>query len=303
MQVLNGQVGKRLGPLRGTQRFLATGAILAAFALVAVGQAPLLASIPSLPWWMFLPGVLNVAIIAAMIVVVNRAGALVTTSTIFFGNLVTGAVGDHLGLAGLQEIPASPQRLLSLAVFVPAIGLLNGLRLPRRSTSASNRRPAAFNLAATLLPALMAGAGQAVSYGINVAVAAEVGTLGSALMFLAPGAAILGLWFMLAARREQPAPGQVADREAAAPRRWSEIVASCLTLLPGTLNLVVTAGAILLVPHVGLQVYTSVAFMAAVTAGGILDRFGLLGLERRRLDRERLAAMALLGVGVILLLV
>lgn len=287
-QALNGQVGRGIGALRGTCLFLTVGAILSLAIIAASGDLPAFARLPGLPPWLLLPGLVNITFIFTMIHVVNSVGALMTTSVIFFGNMVLSAVLDHVGFVGLTRIPLDASRLAALAIFGAGIALLVYAQQAAARQVTSGPATGVPRPLAVLL-AFLLGCGIATATSLNVVLGAEVGTMVSTFMFLAPGALGLLLWFGL-----RDARGSGSTR-AALPRiraAW---------LLPGALNVAGIAGGILVVPHVGLQLYTSVSFASAALTGLVMDRLGAFGLTPSPPNRARLLATALLVGGVFVL--
>ncbi len=275
---LNGLVGRRLGTLRATYVFLAIGALWCV-PLVALLEGGSVASLArGLPWYLYLPGLLNVFLIANLIFVVNRIGTMVMTSAMFCGQVVVSIALDHVGYLGLPLIPASPLRLVSAAVLV--IGIVVAV------TPSGRRGGSPALLSSTLmLPLAMAfaqGAALAVISALNAVLGRETGTFTSTLFFLAPGAAILLLWFVL---------GRT-------PLRLSEV--SPGFLLPGSLNVIGIAGGVILVPLVGLQFTTAARVTASVLAGLYIDRRGMFGLPQQPVTRNRVLGTGLLTLGVML---
>jgi bacterial/archaeal transporter family-2 protein len=277
---LNGLVGKRLGTFRATLVFLGVGALWCLPIILLFERSGLPAVWQGLAWYLYLPGLINIFLIANLIFVVNRIGTMLMTSAMFCGQVVVSIALDHIGFLGLPTIPATPLRWLSAAVLVA--GILIAAVPTRRSVAAPAARagPDLRNLA--LLMAFVQGATLAAVSGINAVLGLETGTFTSTFFFLAPGAAFLLVWFLVFRT----------------PLRFAEVQASYL--FPGSLNVVGIAGAVLLVPFVGLQFTTAARVTASVLAGLHIDRHGLFGLPQQAVSSRRVIGTIVLSLGVLL---
>lgn len=75
------------------------------------------------PFYSYLGGVLNVAIIGGVAWAIAKTGATIGISAILFGQLTTAVVLDHFGLFSLTAIPITWTRLTGVAL------MLVGMRL------------------------------------------------------------------------------------------------------------------------------------------------------------------------------
>jgi transporter family-2 protein len=79
-----------------------------------------------------------------------------------------------------------------------------------------------------------------------------------------------------------------------APAAW-------LYIAGGTLGICIISAAIVVTPKLGAGTFLAVAIFGQLAAGVILDHFGLLGLEQHTLSFGRIAAVALILAGAVLM--
>ncbi len=123
---LNTVLGKAVGRSVATLVVQVTGA-LAAGALVLSGVEK--ADWPGLgrvPWYVYLGGVIGVAIVFAVVVSMGRLGVATATTAILFGQITAAAIIDHFGLFGIPRVPFSLFKVLGLALFTAGARILLG---------------------------------------------------------------------------------------------------------------------------------------------------------------------------------
>lgn len=279
-QALNGMVGRQLTALTGTMLFLAIGSVFALLLTVATGGASQAAALKGMALIMFLPGAINIALIFTQIHIVNAIGALMTTGLMFFGNLSVSTLLDAVGFLGMTKFPVTPWRLAALAVM--AIGIAVLVRAQRGVPKTGTVLSGPLGPVAAIATGMSLG----LAMGINSVMGQEIGTFGATFMFLAPGALVLVILHL----------GQ--------PKRMAQLRQQFQLkhVLPGVLNVANLCGGLLVIPHLGMQLFTSTSFAASAIGGLTIDRFGLLGLPTSPISRARLVATIFLIAGVVLLL-
>lgn len=279
-QALNGMVGRQLTALTGTMLFLLIGSVLALLLTIATGGASGLTTVKGMALIMFLPGAINIALIFTQIHIVNAIGALMTTGLMFFGNLSVSTLLDAVGFLGMTQFPVTPWRLAALGVMAVGIAILVRAQrgVPKTGTLLSGPLgPVA---------AIATGMSLGLAMGINSVMGQDIGTFGATFMFLAPGAILLVILHLGQPKKLARLRGQFQLGHA----------------LPGVLNVANLCGGLLVIPHLGMQLFTSTSFAASAIGGLTIDRFGLLGLPTSPISRARLLATTFLIAGVVLLL-
>jgi uncharacterized membrane protein YdcZ (DUF606 family) len=272
----NGAIGQRLGALRATRVFMTAGTVVGLACVVAVERSTFDPGLQaSLPAYALLPGVLNTIIVAAVIRLVRVLGTLQIMASVFTGSVCVGLLLDHVGAFALPTIAVSGPRLVGAACLVAGVALL-AVRLGRRTDAGVARSaPPAWAVWA----ALACGAVDAASVAMNTTMAGVAGPFSATVAFLLPGALVMSL--ALRARPARPAALRASD------------------LIPGVWNVAALAVALAVIPTVGLHVANAARFAAAIAAGTAIDHRGTFGGVRIPVSGARLAAAALLVIGVL----
>ncbi len=121
---LNASLGKVVGSLESTLMVHLIGTVTVAipFLLCKRGKGGLV-HLEQAPWYTLLGGVLGVAIIAAVLLSIPKAGVANTTTAIIIGQVVTAMLIDNFGLFGLEQVSLSWCKGVGL-LFLAAGGYL-----------------------------------------------------------------------------------------------------------------------------------------------------------------------------------
>lgn len=101
---LNAALGKLVGLLEATfiVHLVGTGALLLSLFVFQLGQGDL-GNLPKVPFYLYLGGLLSVAIIYAVLASIASIGVATATTAIIVGQVGTALLIDHLGLFGLER--------------------------------------------------------------------------------------------------------------------------------------------------------------------------------------------------------
>jgi len=97
--------------------------LIVSLAAILVTGAPKIQEFRNAPFYSYLGGALNVAIIGGVAWAIAKTGATIGISAILFGQLTTAVILDHFGIFSLEVIPFSWIRLAGVAL------MLVGMRL------------------------------------------------------------------------------------------------------------------------------------------------------------------------------
>lgn len=123
--VLNTLLNKNLGLWPATLLVHLLGLVGVSVVLLFNSTSwPALDKILAVPWFAYLGGFINVAIIATVVLGISRLGAISATTAIIVGQVSTAALLDYLGLAGLQAKQPHWAHLLGLLLLVTGAHLL-----------------------------------------------------------------------------------------------------------------------------------------------------------------------------------
>ncbi len=101
-------------------------AFLGALALLSVwGRGDMSrAALASVPWWVYLAGLIGTAFVAGGVMIAPVTGALLFVLCIVAGQLFGATMADHFGAFGLQVRPISWERLAGLALVLAGVVLV-----------------------------------------------------------------------------------------------------------------------------------------------------------------------------------
>ncbi|UWG95771.1 DMT family transporter [Dehalobacter sp. DCM] len=121
---LNSQLSQKSSLLSSTLIVHILGSIIALGAVV-IWKVPLSShKWNQIPWYLYLGGVLSVAIIALVAVSISKIGVCNATTAIILGQVGMAVLIDHFGLFGVQKISWNPWQLLGLLLFAGGAKLL-----------------------------------------------------------------------------------------------------------------------------------------------------------------------------------
>ena len=123
--VLNAALGKKTGNL-GSVLLLTLVSILVLLILIILfpGTANL-RNMPGLSeWYLYLGGVLGVAILAAPIFLIPRIGATSTLTALVVGQLCLALIIDHFGLFSFPKIEINWTRVMGIVLFIAGVFLI-----------------------------------------------------------------------------------------------------------------------------------------------------------------------------------
>jgi transporter family-2 protein len=113
--VLNASLGQRIGNLGSVLVLTLISAVTLVILIIIFPASSNLSSLPSLSeWYLYIGGVLGVAILAAPIFLVPRIGTTSTLIAIVLGQLTIALVIDQFGLFASPKIGISSVRILGI---------------------------------------------------------------------------------------------------------------------------------------------------------------------------------------------
>ena len=123
---LNSALSKVIGVLEGNFILHAVGLLIVVIMLFVLGLGNRYTYMDKAPWYLYLGGVINVAIIYGVMLSIAKTGAGVATTAIITGQLAMSLVIDQFGLFGLDKVPMSWGRGIGLVLMAIAAKLLLG---------------------------------------------------------------------------------------------------------------------------------------------------------------------------------
>lgn len=121
---LNSLLSQKTHLLAATLVVHIIGVIIALLTVVAVRIPIFQYNYTSIPWYIYLGGVLSVLIISLVAMSIPKIGMCNATTAIIIGQVGTALIIDHLGWLGVDRLPWNPWQILGLALFAAGAKLL-----------------------------------------------------------------------------------------------------------------------------------------------------------------------------------
>ncbi|MGI5126856.1 DMT family transporter [Pseudonocardia sp. CA-107938] len=254
--------------------------VLLAVLAAATGSLGALASITTVPGWYLLGGLASPLYITSAILLFPRLGALAAGGLFVTGQVLASILIDLFGLFG------TPVRPLGLGVVIGAVAVLAGITAVVRGPRRQERSAPGW-----LVLGVLAGAALPVQGAVNARLrAAMVEPLAVALVsFVVAAMTITVVLAVLLLTRRTPRPQLTGVR---AMPWWGWLGGACAAAY--------VTGTFLLIPAIGAAVTVALTVTGQQLAAAAVDARGWFRLPRRAITTPRLAGLALLVTGSVL---
>ncbi|MFW5986422.1 MAG: DMT family transporter [Bacillota bacterium] len=121
---INSVLGKRIGIWQTNFLVHTTAALILAIMVIIKHSHIDFNLYKKVPWYLFVGGILAVAITYGVIVSIPRLGVAVATTAIITGQVLTAAAIDHLGVMGLEKVPFTWIRMVGILLLSLGVRLL-----------------------------------------------------------------------------------------------------------------------------------------------------------------------------------
>lgn len=122
---LNAALAKIIGLLEATLLVHLTATVTVLLLLFGFGLGDgELGKLGEVPWYLFLGGLLGVAITYLVVASIPKVGVALATTAIIVGQVSTACLVDHLGLFGMEKYPFTWQRLAGLLLLAAGARLM-----------------------------------------------------------------------------------------------------------------------------------------------------------------------------------
>jgi transporter family-2 protein len=263
---------------------LGIGATLLLAATAAAGAVGAFGLLDEAPGWHLVGGLASALYITSGILLFPRLGALLTVGLWITGQMLASLALDGFGWLGVaREVPGAAQVVGAAAVIV-AVGVI--------VRTDGGRRGAIGPRVAWLALALAAGAALPVQGAINAQLRSDLDApiAAGAVSFVVAAAGMGALLLGTLARARGPRP-QVEPLRRLPWWGW----------LGGLVGATYVTSVFLLIPEIGTAPTIALTVAGQQVASVFVDRYGLLRLPRRPVPPARLAAVAALLAGVLLI--
>ena len=121
---LNSVLGQKTSLLAATLIVHIIGTLIAVLAVLLTRVPIFQHNWLSVPWHLYLGGVLSVIIVGLVAVSIPKIGVCNATTAIIIGQVGAAIIIDHFGWLGVERLPWNPWQFLGLALFAAGAKLL-----------------------------------------------------------------------------------------------------------------------------------------------------------------------------------
>lgn len=121
---LNSALSQKTHLLAATFAVHIIGLLVSLLSVLALRVPVLSYSWFSLPWYLYLGGVLSVIIVGLVAMSIPKIGVCNATTAIIIGQVGMALIIDHFGWLGVQRLPWNPWQIVGLLLFAAGAKLL-----------------------------------------------------------------------------------------------------------------------------------------------------------------------------------
>ena len=278
---VNGALGRLTGPLWAVLLSFSIGLVLLALVSVISGGIARLDSLGDVP-----PGLLTGGLIGAMYVTVaawsvTRIGAGAVAAATVAGQMSSSLVVDHVDVLGVEGETIGAARAAGAILLVA--GTILVARRPGTGLFSGKGERLLLLTGAVFVAGLLVG----IQHPVNSTLAGTTGGLQAALLNFGVGVVVIGIFIAI-------------TRPAGSPKSAAGAPVWCFA--GGPIGVLVVLGSLAAVPVIGAAAIAAATVTGQLAGSALLDRYGLLGLEVRPVDRVRGTGLVTLLVGTLLVL-
>jgi transporter family-2 protein len=264
------------------QLMVATGAL--ALLAATVGTFGAVRLVPDVTWWHLLGGLASPLYITSGILLFPRLGALAAVGLFVTGQVLASVCLDQFGLVGVPREPLTIGTVLGVLAVLAGITLVIRQRAPRTGLAGIT---GLAGMAWTAL-GVVAGAVLPLQGAVNARLRKDLDAPVTVAMvsFTVATITIATVLLVMLALRRTPTP---ALRPLARMPWWGWLGGLCAAAYVTT--------TFLLIPEIGAATTVALTVTGQQSFSAVIDNYGLFRMSRRALTSSRLAGLALLVAG------
>jgi len=120
---INARLAQKVGAFESSLISFAVGTLAMLLVVLVSGRGNLRA-IGGASWWELTGGLLGAFFVTLTIITVPRIGTVAVMAGVIAGQLATGALLDHFGLFGMQQVPLEPKRFFGIILLTIGAALV-----------------------------------------------------------------------------------------------------------------------------------------------------------------------------------
>lgn len=120
---INARLAQKVGAFESSLISFAVGTLAMLLVVMLAGRGSL-KGVGGTTWWELTGGLLGAFFVTLTIITVPRIGTVAVMAGVIAGQLATGAILDHYGLFGFQQVPLEPKRLFGIVLLTAGAALV-----------------------------------------------------------------------------------------------------------------------------------------------------------------------------------
>jgi transporter family-2 protein len=120
---INARLAQKTGAFESSLVSFAVGTLAMLIVVLVSGRGSLKA-IGGASWWELTGGLLGAFFVTLTIITVPRIGTVAVMAGVIAGQLATGALLDHFGFFGFQQVPLEPKRVIGIMLLTVGAALV-----------------------------------------------------------------------------------------------------------------------------------------------------------------------------------
>lgn len=276
----NATLSRHIGNLQATTISFGGGLICLAILMFIVGKGDLTQLVHT-EWWQLMGGVYGVCIVLAITYSIPKLGAALTSTIIMLGQISMGIILDTFGLLNLEAMPLAGGRIIGC--FVVLAGIILVYEGKRKNEKSRTLNKADIAVAVCTFASGLVGALQAPT---NTALSSYIGMLEASFMSFATGFIFILVIALIATK------GHFARGRQKGVEWWMTI--------GGTYGAAVVLINIVATPHLGVAALLITTMLGQLTAGTLVDSFGLMRAYKIKMNAWRYTGLAVIAAGVVI---
>lgn len=279
---MNSRAGQILGEFWGTALYLTCGAaVLLVFLLVTDPSG--LAGLGGNPWYAYANGIVNILVVGLIMVLVPKVGVGIMFSCNTMGRFIVALIIDNFDLIGTGRIPVTISKILSVGLIIAGSLIFTFLNKDKGEEGEDLKGVVKDKLFFVYIAICIGiGAMQAVMDSINTLMGDAIGLVPSLLLYLGIGAVLALIISFI--------------KDFKNINRFKGL--SPIYTIPGIVNVVIVGIPVIMIPVLGVGLYTGIQFVSSMVSSLVMDHFGWFGMPVIRVKWARIVGTALMIIGV-----
>lgn len=277
---LYSRLGQNIGSFWASSLYLMTGTVTLCAWLLIKGEPLFVKEALHLGPVVYINGLINVLVLMGIVMLIPRVGLAFIWATEVMGQISSALIMDTWKIFSPSQIPISTQRIMGVLLIIAGSIIFT---LLTKSPKAKGKSAKAWPLWLCFVIGILIGAMQSLMNGVNTIAGMEIGVARALVLYFGMGACLSIILGALFFRKK------LIEMLKVKPRYH----------IPGFVNILLVGIPPLVIPVLGVSVFTGISFLAAAFSTLLVDRIGFLGLTKIPISISKIIGLVIMLIGVI----